>query len=159
MADVFVPTHRVPAGGLPAWDAPDPARTAVATLDPGLDVRCVEQRDDGWTRIVCSNDWIAWVDGRRLMTLGSADGIDAEVFPVLERALHEYAQVLDDFTNQRIDADAFRRKTFEVGLVVRDTDAWILEVPTGRWWRYDGTRLTTIEMPDGDAVPGPGGAR
>jgi hypothetical protein len=156
----FTPTHRVPSGGLRAWHDPDPAQAAVTTLDPGLEVRRVEQRDDGWAHIVCSNDWAAWVDGRRLEELAPTesfaplppvDGFDPELFPLLERALSDYAQLVDDVNNERVDAETFRRKAFEVGMVVRDSEAWLLEVPTGRWWRYDGMQLTTIEISDSDA--------
>jgi hypothetical protein len=158
----FTPTHRVPSGGLPAWHDPDPAQTAVTTLDPGLEIRRVEQRDDGWAHIVCSNDWAAWVDGRQLEPLPAADtvepnqpfvpvppvdGFDVDVFPELQRALSDYGKLLDDVSNERIDAETFRRKAFKVGLVVRDSEAWILELPTQRWWRYDGMQLTTIDLP------------
>ncbi len=66
MAETFAPTHVVPAAGLPAWAAPDGAQAPVATLDTGLEVQLLEQRDDGWAHVVCSNGWSAWVDGRRL---------------------------------------------------------------------------------------------
>jgi hypothetical protein len=99
MTEPFTPTHRVPSGGLPAWREPDPNQTAVATLDPGLDVRRVEQRDDGWAHIVCANDWAAWVDGRQLepleasapgapfLALAGPDAFDTEVFPLLQNLL------------------------------------------------------------------------
>jgi hypothetical protein len=161
MTAPFAPTHRVPAGGLPAWHDPDPAQTAVDTLDPGLVVQRLEQRNDGWARVLCSNDWSAWVDGRQLeplqmqdatqpsqpfAPLPPVDGFDAEVFPELKRALDDYSALLDDLNSQRIDSDTFRREAFKVGLVVRDSEAWLLEVPTQRWWRYDGVQLTTIEV-------------
>src|SRR5579884_2935046 len=65
----FQATHRVPAAGLatypePASDAPPGPR-----LEPALDVQVVEQRDDGWAKIACSNGWTAWGDGRLLATL------------------------------------------------------------------------------------------
>jgi hypothetical protein len=163
MTEPFTPTHRVPSGGLPAWREPDPNQTAVATLDPGLDVRRVEQRDDGWAHIVCANDWAAWVDGRQLepleasapgapfLALAGPDAFDTEVFPLLQKALRDYAALLDDFNNQRIDLETFRRKAFETGHIVRDSEAWILEIPTARWWRYDGVQLTTIEVSEAEA--------
>jgi hypothetical protein len=63
----FVPTHRVPDDGMAVWAEPDPVAAPVAALDPELDVMAVEWRDDGWTRIVCSNTWSGWVDGRLLV--------------------------------------------------------------------------------------------
>jgi len=65
----FVADHRLPAGGLPAWDAPDPARQPVATIAAGLQVQLLEQRPDGWAQVLCDNGWAGWVDGRRLETL------------------------------------------------------------------------------------------
>lgn len=64
-------THLVPAGGLPAWERPDPTLTPVATLDPGLDVAIAERTVSGWAHIVCSNGWSAWVDAARLEEVGS----------------------------------------------------------------------------------------
>jgi hypothetical protein len=40
----------------------------VARLDPFLPVRVVERAGD-WARVVCSNAWEAWIDGRRLLSL------------------------------------------------------------------------------------------
>jgi hypothetical protein len=120
-------------------------------LDPGLEVRRVEQRDDGWAHIVCSNDWTTWVDGRRLVEL-PRDGFDNAVFAVLEAASRVYAKLVEDLAAGRMDPETFRRQAFKTGLVVRDDDAWILELPTGRWWRYDGIELTTIELPDEEAT-------
>lgn len=67
----FAPTHLVPAGGLAAYERPDPAAAPVAQLDPNLEVSVAERLGD-WARIVCSNGWAAWVDGRRLLARGAA---------------------------------------------------------------------------------------
>jgi hypothetical protein len=66
----FTPTHIVPANGMRAWETPNGSGPPAATLDPYLEVQVVERRAD-WARIVCSNGWGAWVDGRRLLV---ADG-------------------------------------------------------------------------------------
>lgn len=63
------PTHAVPPGGMQAWGVPDPATPAVANLDPGLPLRVVETAGD-WARVVASNGWTGWVDGRRLARPG-----------------------------------------------------------------------------------------
>src|SRR5439155_10455279 len=52
---------------LPAWSRPDPAVPADHRLDPGLDVMVTESFPNGWARIVCSNTWSGWVDGRLLV--------------------------------------------------------------------------------------------
>lgn len=132
----------------------------MTMLDAGLEVRRVEQRDDGWAHIVCANDWAAWVDGRRLESLAgegessASDYFDLEVFAVLRDAVGQYQRLLDEFTAGRIDEVEFRRQAVRIGLVVRETDAWILELPTERWWRYDGVQLTTIELPDDSTLGG-----
>ena len=60
----FRATHRAPAAGLDAFEAPG-AATSVARLDPGLDVAVLEQQGD-WAKVVCSNGWETWVDARAL---------------------------------------------------------------------------------------------
>ena len=62
---VWQPTHRVPASGLSAYDQPDPRATPAANLVPWLEVEVVGILG-AWARIVCSNGWAAWVDGRAL---------------------------------------------------------------------------------------------
>jgi len=62
----FTTTHTVPAGGLPAWHTPDPSIAAAATLGERLPVQVVE-RAGAWARVVCSNGWTGWVDGRLLV--------------------------------------------------------------------------------------------
>ena len=158
MMEPFTPTHRVPAGGMQAWDQPD-ATSATTPLDAGLEVRTLEQRDDGWAHVEFSNSWTGWVDGRKLEQLepappGFPEAFDLEVFPLLEAALEQYARLLDDFEAGRLDELEFRRQAVKVGTVARDTDVWILEVPTQRWWRYDGFQLTTIELPGDPPLEG-----
>jgi len=63
-ATSWTASHVVPAGGLPAWQAPDPASPQIL-LAPSLPVQVVEVRGD-WARVVASNGWTGWVDGRRL---------------------------------------------------------------------------------------------
>jgi hypothetical protein len=60
------PSHAVPPGGLSAWGAPDPAGPVIARLDPGLRVLVAERAGD-WARVVASNGWTGWVDGRSLL--------------------------------------------------------------------------------------------
>jgi hypothetical protein len=65
-ASGWAPTHRVPAVGMWAWNVPDPAAQPAAALDPHLEVQATEHRGE-WVRILCSNGWAAWVDGRQLV--------------------------------------------------------------------------------------------
>ncbi len=66
---VFLPTHRVPSGGMSAWAAPDPALTAVTRIDGRVELQLLERAGD-WAHILCSNGWSAWVDGRRIEEIG-----------------------------------------------------------------------------------------
>lgn len=68
----YRPTHLAPPSGLPAWSRPDPTVAADHRLDPGLDVMVAEAFPNGWARIVCSNGWSGWVDGRYLVPVGQA---------------------------------------------------------------------------------------
>jgi hypothetical protein len=67
---VWTPTHTIPDGpaGQAAWDEADRSKQSVATLDPGLPVRVVEQRD-GLAQVVCSNGWVGWTDAEPLVAI------------------------------------------------------------------------------------------
>jgi hypothetical protein len=73
LSQVWVPTHRVPEGGLQAWPKPDPAVEPSATLQARVELSIAEMRGD-WARVIGSNAWTGWVDARRLqtMTVGSS---------------------------------------------------------------------------------------
>jgi hypothetical protein len=70
MPATYRPSHVVPRTGVPAWSQPDPRTSPVTQLAPGLDVMVVEWQPTGWARIVCSNQWSGWVDGRYLVPIG-----------------------------------------------------------------------------------------
>ena len=59
----FAPTHTVPPQGMQAWALPDPNGPVVATLGGGLPIQVSEVRG-AWARVICSNGWTGWVDGR-----------------------------------------------------------------------------------------------
>lgn len=149
MADAFVATHLVPDDGLDARLSPHPDVAVAARLDGGLDVKQLERRGE-WARIECSNGWIAWVDGRRLVPTGSegesAPLIDEELSQALDTALARYAELARDLDAGRIDPTTFQRDAFGAGLIVRDSEAWLLDLESERWWRYDGLGLTTIDV-------------
>jgi Bacterial SH3 domain len=62
-ASQWVPSHSVPPQGLRAWAAPDPSGPVVANLAPGLPIQVAEVRG-AWARVICSNGWTGWIDGR-----------------------------------------------------------------------------------------------
>jgi hypothetical protein len=59
-------THLVPAGGIPAWAAPDPSRPPVVNLAERLRL-VIGQRAGDWALVRAQNGWSGWVDGRRLV--------------------------------------------------------------------------------------------
>jgi RsiW-degrading membrane proteinase PrsW (M82 family) len=71
-AVVFAPTHLVPPEGLPSWALPDPAGTSTP-LSGGLALELVQLIAD-WAQVRASNGWTGWVDGRRLVPIGSPPG-------------------------------------------------------------------------------------
>ncbi len=64
----WTPTHAVPAAGMAAWAAADPTQPPVAQLSPGVQLVIAEQQG-AWARVVGSNSWTGWVDGRLLVPL------------------------------------------------------------------------------------------
>jgi len=69
MAAAWQATCQVPAGGLPAWTAPDPSQAPAAQLAERVQLR-VEETRGAWARVSGENGWTGWVDGRRLAALG-----------------------------------------------------------------------------------------
>lgn len=59
------PTHRVPSGGLAAWDVPDGSRPPVSQLPGDLEL-VVEASAGAWSQVRAANGWRGWVDGRLL---------------------------------------------------------------------------------------------
>lgn len=70
----FSPTHSVPPGGTATWPTPDPSRPAAGRLDPGLPVQVVASAG-AWAQVRCSNEWVAWVDGRTLVPWGTPPAV------------------------------------------------------------------------------------
>ncbi|MFD9389961.1 hypothetical protein ACFWBB_04200 [Streptomyces sp. NPDC060000] len=153
---VFRPTHVVPRHGMPAWETPDPARPTVA-LDPLLPVRLTERRGD-WGRVLCSNGWSAWVDGRHLVAVPQdpprSDGPDgplpeaADPRPLLgraEEALVRYRAAVQELADGVLDGETFRRRThgLRIGVVVDGEDVWLYDPAREGWVYGDGTRLST----------------
>ncbi|MGW6009486.1 hypothetical protein [Streptomyces sp. NPDC055210] len=149
----FRPTHVVPRDGLPAWDAPDPARPTVP-LDALLPVRLVERRGD-WGHVLCANGWSAWVDGRLLVAVpqdppaaGQPLARTADPRPLLARAeetLRRYRQHVEELAAGRLDREAFHDLTtgMRVGIVVEGEAVWLYEAEHERWVYCDGTRTST----------------
>ncbi len=65
----WAPTHVVPVGGMAAWAVPDPTQAPIAQLASGVQLVLAEQQG-AWARVVGSNGWSGWVDGRLLTKIG-----------------------------------------------------------------------------------------
>jgi hypothetical protein len=76
-----------------AWETPNGTGPPAATLDPYLEVQVVERRND-WARIVCSNGWEAWVDGRRLLVADGSSPPPTDPAPVTSPAAAVSAPVV-----------------------------------------------------------------
>jgi hypothetical protein len=165
----FRPTHVAPIDGLATWMRPDFSEPGVR-LDPLLPLLAADVRGD-WTRVVCSNGWTAWVDGRLLVSLphsppGATQALarSADPRPLLrrlEQALAHYREQVEDVTEGTIDLETFRRLTrgLRLGLVLDGDAAWLLDADQSRWVYYDGLQLhtyATVEPPDTGAHPSAG---
>ncbi|MCK8679275.1 hypothetical protein [Streptomyces lichenis] len=163
----FRPSHVVPADGLPAWEAPDPARPTVP-LDPFLPVRLVDRVGD-WGQVLCSNGWAAWVDGRLLVAVPSAPpvagrpmGTADDPRPLLARTEEElgrYRRAVEDLAAGRSDGEMFARRTegLRFGLVASGGALWVFDTGQDRWLYCDGAGLSpyaTADAPSAEARPG-----
>ncbi|MGW0908998.1 hypothetical protein [Streptomyces sp. NPDC002853] len=162
----FRPTHVVPQDGLSAWEAPDVNRPTTP-LDALLPVQLVDRLGD-WARIVCANDWSAWVDGRLLIAVpadppaaGHPLTRTADPAPLLARteaALTDFRRATRDLAAGETDADTFRQRTrgLRVGVVVDGDAMWLYDAEHERWVYCDGARLSTYAVGETPSVDGNG---
>ncbi|MGW7272825.1 hypothetical protein ACWGH5_20125 [Streptomyces sp. NPDC054864] len=160
----FRPTHVVPRDGLPAWEAPDVNRP-TAPLDALLPVQLVDRLGD-WARIVCANDWSAWVDGRLLIAVpadppaaGHPLTRTADPAPLLartEEALSRYRRATEELASGALDGETFRSRTRgqRVGVVVDGESMWLYDADHERWVHCDGTRLSAYATGEGPSAEG-----
>jgi hypothetical protein len=66
---VFAATLKVPPEGMLSWQRPDPNGPSTQLVG-GL-LLFVIQRIDDWAQVRASNDWVGWVDARRLIPFGA----------------------------------------------------------------------------------------
>jgi len=66
VAPPWTRTHVVPAGGMPTWDAADPTRQPITTLQEGVELQVLEMLG-AWAHVRAANGWAGWVDGRILV--------------------------------------------------------------------------------------------
>jgi hypothetical protein len=162
----FHPTHVAPGDGLATWAHPDFSEPS-ARLDGLLPVRVEDVRGD-WARVVCSNGWTAWADGRLLVALpqrppaagGQPLAFAADPRPLLQRlehALTQYREAAEDLAEGTIDLETFRHLThgLRLGAVLDGDAAWLLDLDEGRWYYCDGLRLRTLATTGPPSESGP----
>ncbi|MGW0337041.1 hypothetical protein ACWD0J_35325 [Streptomyces sp. NPDC003011] len=149
----FRPSHVVPQHGMPAWEAPDPARPTVA-LDALLPVQLVERRGD-WGHVLCANGWSAWVDGRHLIAVPQDPPLTdgpltraADPRPLLARAEHtlaRYRAAVEELAAGTLEGEAFRSRTrgLRIGVVVDGESMWLYDTDETRWVYADGRQVST----------------
>ena len=64
-----------------------------------------------------------------------------ELHETLECAVEACRHALADYRSGIIDATELRRALFRWGLVQWPDAAWLLDLQTGTWWRYDGVGI------------------
>ena len=73
-----------------------------------------------------------------------------------ERAVADCRQALVDYQSGLLDEEQLRRALYRSGLVLGDSEAWLLDVAAGTWRRYDGVSAERIpdDPDDGSAAHG-----
>ena len=59
-------------------------------------------------------------------------------------------QALVDYQTGLLDEEQLRRALYGAGIVLGDTEAWLLDVASGTWRRYDGISTERIPARPGD---------
>jgi hypothetical protein len=62
----WAPTHAVPAGGMSAWDSPNPSLAQVISLAESTELAVIGRSGD-WAQVRAVNGWSGWVDARLLV--------------------------------------------------------------------------------------------
>jgi hypothetical protein len=132
-----------PEQGLRTWATADTSQPTAA-ISGGLEVQLAE-RQGAWARIVCSNGWSTWVDGRELIDVVAMRSMAEALIDRLDAAVREYQQVVTEAAEQRIDQAEFKRRAFHAGMIVSDGEAWFFDLPNARWCRYDGFGVTILD--------------
>ena len=73
MSTPFVSTHLTPIAGMDSWPRPDAQATLGPRISENLEVQVLDRAGD-WAKVVFSNGWSAWVDGRLLLPVRARGG-------------------------------------------------------------------------------------
>ena len=83
MSTPFVSTHLTPIAGMDSWPRPDAQAAPGPRITENLEVQVLDRAGD-WAKVVFSNGWSAWVDGRLLLPIrahGGGAGSQANASP------------------------------------------------------------------------------
>jgi hypothetical protein len=151
----WTPTHRVPAGGLPTWAAPNPQTPSQAPLAAGLEVMLLQSWGD-WGQVRCANGWETWVAAPGLVALAPADRpasrrrLAALAVAVAALAAVAFAATQGGGDDQEAAPTATSAPARDRGLGVR------LQLPPGWVLSADGLRAASTRAAlDSPAPTGP----
>jgi len=75
---------------------------------------------------------------------------DRREVDVWERAVATCRQALVDYQSGLLDEDQLRQALYRNGMVVGDSETWLLDIAGGTWRRYNGVTTEQIPAPPGD---------
>jgi hypothetical protein len=73
----------------------------------------------------------------------------------MTRAVTACHQALVDYQTGLLDEEQLRRALFSGGILLGDSEAWLLDVATGGWSRYDGIATEPLPAPPADDLLSP----
>jgi hypothetical protein len=73
----------------------------------------------------------------------------------MERAVAACHQALVDYQTGLLDEEQLRRALFHDGIILGDSEAWLLDIAAGGWSRYDGigTERFPLDSDEGGITP------
>ena len=73
----------------------------------------------------------------------------------MERAVAACQQALVDYKSGLLDEEQLRRALYRDGMVLGDGEAWLLDVASGAWTRYDGigSERFSLDSDEGGVTP------
>jgi hypothetical protein len=74
----------------------------------------------------------------------------------MARAVEACRQALVDYQTGLLDEEQLRHALFRDGIVIGAGEAWLLDVASGRWSRYEGIDAEPLPRDDAEREPGGG---
>jgi hypothetical protein len=76
-----------------------------------------------------------------------AGNVDQDLHDALDAAVARCRQTMADYRAGIVDAAELRNLLFRAGFVRRSDQAWLLDLRTSRWWRYNGIGIGPDDTP------------